>query len=246
MKSNRYRSWRFIGNLVLGAIFGFVMSYLNYHPELFAQFRMEFDWSLIQLILTAVALLSFAGEFYYLAQSRKAARLLTTLSDDEETEQADKVANRAYNLATIFGGVLGTVVFINLALMAMTVGKDVANLAMAVQVLLVAGLGLYSARLIRLGFKEIYGQEMPKNLSVKEMHQFLLGLMDEAEKQIQFEENYSLVLRLTGYIIPSTYFILCGLRVIFGIDIMLTVVVVSALYVYILVSQYRIIKRYYK
>lgn len=246
MKSNRYRSWRLIGYLLLGGVLGFGMSYFRLHPELLAQFRVVVDWSFVQFLLTIVAILSFAAELYYMAQTRKAASLLETLSDDEEIEQADKAANRAYNLATIFGGVLAPVVFINLALMSMTVGKDTANLGMAVQVLLVAGLVLYSARLIRLGFKYVHGEEIPKNLTVKEMHHFLLGLMDEAEKQIQFEENYSLVLRLTGYIIPSTYFILCGLRVFFGVDIMLTVVVVSALYVYILISQYRIIKRYYK
>lgn len=246
MKSNRYRFWRMVAYIVVGALAGFSMGYMGAHFDSVGHLQLVIDWSVIQLLLSIFGVLSFAGEVYYLVQTRKTSQLLATLSEDEEIEQADKAANRAYNIASILGSLLSVVMFINMGLLAMTVGTDNGSLVMAGQTALVVVLALYSARLIRIGFKYVHGTEIPKNLSVKEMHQFLIGLMDEAEKQIQYEENYSLMLKLSGYVLPSVYFILFALRVFFDVDIILTVIIVSALYVYILISQYRIVKRYYK
>lgn len=246
MKSNRYRFWRFIGWAVIGGLVGFGMGYLGAHFNSVGRLRLMLDWSIIQLLLTLLGLIFFTSEVYYLVKTRKASRLLATLSDDEEIEQADKETNRAYNIASILGGLLSAVMFINMGLLAMTVGTDNGSLVMAGQTALVVILTLYSVRLIRIGFKYVHGTEIPKNLSVKETHQFMIGLMDEAEKQIQYEENFSLVLKLSGYVLPSIYFILLVLRVFFDVDIMLTMIIASALYVYILISQYRIVKRYYK
>ena len=95
----------------------------------------------------------------------------------------------------------------------------------------------------RKTFDLIYGKPIPRNANAKEVREFM---MDEAEKQISYEENYEIIIKLSNYILP---FALIGIFLIgtfFHTDILLALVVVSLIYIYILVSQYKITKRYYK
>ena len=98
----------------------------------------------------------------------------------------------------------------------------------------------------RKTFHLIYGKPIPRNANAKEVREFMMSMMDEAEKQISYEENYEIIIKLNNYILP---FALIGIFLIgtfFHTDILLALVVVSLIYLYILVSQYKITKRYYK
>ena len=65
-------------------------------------------------------------------------------------------------------------------------------------------------------------------------------------KQISYEENYEIIIKLSNYILPSLLPALLLIGVAFKTDILLALFVVSILYIYILISQYKITKRYYK
>ena len=70
--------------------------------------------------------------------------------------------------------------------------------------------------------------------------------LDEAEKQISYEENFEVVVKLSNYILPSLLLALLIIGIAFQTDILLALIVVSIIYIYILISQYKITKRYYK
>ena len=74
----------------------------------------------------------------------------------------------------------------------------------------------------------------------------MMSMMDEAEKQINYEENFEVVVKLSNYILPSFLLALLLIGIAFKTDILLALFVVSILYIYILISQYKITKRYYK
>lgn len=246
MKSNRYRFWRMLFVLLGSGLVGLVVGYVGASFDLANISRFQIDWSIVQWILMLLAISFFVAEMYYLVQTRKAGQLLLTLSDDDEIEQADKTANRAYNIASILSSMLGVLMFLTLSILITSLIKEEETLVMTVQTIMVTVFSMISSRLVRLYFKDVHGKEMPKNMSTKETQDFLLSVLDEAEKQIQYEENFNLILKLSGYILPGIYVFLFALRMFFGIDVLLTVFVVSALYIYILISQYRIVKRYYK
>ena len=73
-----------------------------------------------------------------------------------------------------------------------------------------------------------------------------MSMMDEAEKQISYEENYEIIIKLSNYILPSLLLVLLIIGIAFQTDILLALIVVSIIYIYILISQYKITKRYYK
>ena len=73
-----------------------------------------------------------------------------------------------------------------------------------------------------------------------------MSMIDEAEKQICYEENYDIVFKLSNYVLPISLMVIFLFGIAFQADILLALVVVSLIYVYILVSQYKITKRYYK
>ena len=66
------------------------------------------------------------------------------------------------------------------------------------------------------------------------------------KKQISYEENFEVVVKLSNYVLPLSLIAIFLVGIAFHTDILLALVVVSLIYVYILVSQYKITKRYYK
>ena len=98
----------------------------------------------------------------------------------------------------------------------------------------------------RKTFHLIYGKPIPRNANAKEVREFMMSMMDEAEKQISYEENYEIIIKLSNYILPISLIAIFLVGIAFHTDILLALVVVSLIYVYILVSQYKITKRYYK
>ena len=55
-----------------------------------------------------------------------------------------------------------------------------------------------------------------------------------------------MVVKLSNYILPSLLIVLLIIGIAFQTDILLALIVVSIIYIYILISQYKITKRYYK
>ena len=98
----------------------------------------------------------------------------------------------------------------------------------------------------RKTFHLIYGKPIPRNANAKEVREFLMSMMDEAEKQISYEENFEVVVKLSNYILPSLIIALLLIGIAFKTDIILALIIVSIIYIYILISQYKITKRYYK
>ena len=98
----------------------------------------------------------------------------------------------------------------------------------------------------RKTFNLVYGKPIPRNADAKEVREFMMSMMDEAEKQISYEENFEVVVKLSNYILPSLFLGLLIIGIAFQTDILLALSVVSVIYIYILISQYKITKRYYK
>ena len=42
----------------------------------------------------------------------------------------------------------------------------------------------------------------PCNANAKEVREFMMSMMDEAEKQISYEENYEIIIKLSNYVLP--------------------------------------------
>ena len=98
----------------------------------------------------------------------------------------------------------------------------------------------------RKTFHLIYGKPIPRNANAKEVREFMMSMMDEAEKQISYEENFEVVVKLSNYILSSLIIALLLIGIAFKTDIILALIIVSIIYIYILISQYKITKRYYK
>ncbi len=54
----------------------------------------------------------------------------------------------------------------------------------------------------RKTFHLLYGKPIPRNANTKEVREFMMSMMDEAEKQISYEENFEVVVKLSNYILP--------------------------------------------
>lgn len=98
----------------------------------------------------------------------------------------------------------------------------------------------------RKTFHLLYGKPIPRNVNTKEVREFMMSMMDEAEKQISYEENFEVVVKLSNYILPIMLIGILIIGIVFHTDILLALSVVSIIYIYILISQYKITKRYYK
>ena len=54
----------------------------------------------------------------------------------------------------------------------------------------------------RKTFHLIYGKPIPRNANAKEVREFMMSMMDEAEKQISYEENFEIIIKLSNYVLP--------------------------------------------
>ncbi len=54
----------------------------------------------------------------------------------------------------------------------------------------------------RKTFHMLYGKPIPRNANTKEVREFTMSMMDEAEKQISYEENFEVVVKLSNYVLP--------------------------------------------
>ena len=177
-------------------------------------------------------------------------------TEDEEAYRFESQMKKCYDLATIFKGILlipymFVIIFYTQQYslddkMTGTYMHIFGSYTMFYIFVSLFAMFVVADQLYRKTFKLIYGMEIPRNANAKEVREFMMSRMDEAEKQIGYEENFKVVVKLSNYILPSLLIALLIIGIAFQTDILLALLVVSILYIYILISQYKITKRYYK
>ena len=236
--------------LLLGGIVGFLTGLIGSdHP---IEFQKLFDREMLYIGSTILYLIIFGIASTYLISSRQSYQMMEETEDEDEAYRYESQTRRLYDLATIFKGVMIVpyllVIFFSCQKLVYegkltgAFGKYTIPLIFLALILLTFGL----EHQFRKTFKQIYGKAIPRNSSGAEVRELMMSMMDEAEKQICYEENFDIVFKLSNYVLPISLMVVFLVGITFQTDILLALVVVSLIYVYILVSQYKITKRYYK
>ena len=233
-----------------GLIIGFLTGYFcSDHP---IEFQKLFDRDMIYIGSIILYLVVFGIASTYLISSRQSYQMMEEAEDEDEAYRYESQTRRIYDLATMFKGVMIVpyllVIFFSCQKLVYeekltgAFGKYTIPLIFLALFLLTFGL----EHQFRKTFKQIYGKAIPRNASGAEVRELIMSMIDEAEKQICYEENYDIVFKLSNYVLPISLMAIFLVGIAFQADILLALVVVSLIYVYILVSQYKITKRYYK
>ena len=249
-RSARFRFWRNVAMILLGVIIGFLTGYFGAdHP---IEFQKLFDRDMLYIGSIMLYLIIFGIASTYLFSSRQSYQMMEATDDEDEAYRYESQTRRIYDLATMFKGVMIVpyllVIFFSCQKLVYeekltgAFGKYTIPLIFLALFLLTFGL----EHQFRKTFKQIYGKAIPRNASGAEVRELIMSMIDEAEKQICYEENYDIVFKLSNYVLPISLMAIFLVGITFQTDILLALVVVSLIYVYILVSQYKITKRYYK
>ena len=249
-RSARFRFWRNIAMFLSGVIVSFLIGFVgSNHP---IEFQKLFDRDMLSIGSIMLYLIIFGIASTYLISSRKFYQMMEATEDEDEAYRYESQTRRIYDLATIFKGVMIVpyllVIFFSCQKLVYEekltgiLGKYTIPLVFLGLLLLTFGL----EHQFRKTFKQIYGKAIPRNSSGAEVRELMMSMMDEAEKQICYEENFDIVFKLSNYVLPISLMVIFLVGITFQADILLALVVVSLIYVYILVSQYKITKRYYK
>ena len=257
-RSARYRFWRNVGIItvsgLIGGVIGFLTEMFGYEKPL--EIQSFFSKEVLLLGSAVLFLVAFILTITLLMCARKVHQKMLQIEDDDEAYHYDIQKKKLYGLATIFKGIMILPYFLVVIFYSQLVDLDrpgAGNMAfifgdftMLYLFLVLIALFFLSDIFFRKTFHLIYGKPIPRNANAKEVREFMMSMMDEAEKQISYEENFEVVVKLSNYILPSLLLALLLIGVAFKTDILLALFVVSILYIYILISQYKITKRYYK
>ena len=255
-RSARYRFWRNVGIITVSGLIGGVIGFLTgmFGSEKPLEIQSFFSkegllWGSILLFLIV-----FMVTIALLISARKVHQKMLQIEDEEEAYHYDIQNKKLFGLATIFKGVMILPYFLVIIFYSQWVYMDrpstghlafiFGDFTMLYLFLVLIALFFLSDIFFRKTFHLIYGKPIPRN--AKEVREFMMSMMDEAEKQISYEENYEIIIKLSNYILPISLIAIFLVGIAFHTDILLALVVVSLIYVYILVSQYKITKRYYK
>lgn len=257
-RSARYRFWRNVGIITGSGLIGGVISFLTgmFGSEKPLEIQSFFSKEVLLLGSILLFLILFMVTIALLISARKVHQKMLQIEDEDEAYHYDIQKKKLYGLATIFKGTMILPYFLVIIFYSQLVYMDrpstghlafiFGTFTMLYLFLVLIALFFLSDTFFRKTFHLIYGKPIPRNANTKEVREFMMSMMDEAEKQISYEENYEIIIKLSNYILP---FALIGIFLIgtfFHTDILLALVVVSLIYIYILVSQYKITKRYYK
>lgn len=240
--------------VLLGLIIGFLTGYFGSdHP---IEIQKLFDRDMLYIGSIILYLVSFGIASTYLISSRQSYQMMEATEDEDEAYHYDIQKKKLYGLATIFKGIMILPYFLVVIFYSQLVDLDrpstghlafiFGDFTMLYLFLVLIALFFLSDIFFRKTFHLIYGKPIPRNANAKEVREFMMSMMDEAEKQISYEENYEIIIKLSNYILPISLIAIFLVGIAFHTDILLALVVVSLIYVYILVSQYKITKRYYK
>ena len=249
-RSARFRFWRNMAMVLSGLIVCFLIGFVGSdHP---IEFQKLFDRDMLYIGSIILYLMVFGVASTYLISSRQSYQMMGAIDDEDEAYRYESQTRRIYDLATIFKGVMIVpyllVIYFSCQKLVYeekltgTLGKYTIPFVFLALLLLTFGL----EHQFRKTFKQIYEKAIPRNSSGAEVRELMMSMMDEAEKQICYEENFDIVFKLSNYVLPISLMVIILVGIAFQTDILLALVVVSLIYVYILVSQYKITKRYYK
>ena len=257
-RSPRYRFWRKVGLMTAAGLIGGGLGVLTgmFGSEKPIEIQSFFSTEVLYLGSAVLFLIVFMITMGLLMWGRKVHQKMLQIEDEDEAYHYDVQKKKLYGLATIFKGILILPYFLVVIFYSQLMSMDrpgtgnlffiFGDFTMLYLFLILIALFFLSDIFFRKTFHLIYGKTIPRNANAKEVREFMMSMMDEAEKQISYEENYEIIIKLNNYILP---FALIGIFLIgtfFHTDILLALVVVSLIYLYILVSQYKITKRYYK
>ena len=254
-RSPRYRFWRNVGIITVSGLIGGVIGVLTgmFGSKTSIELQNLFDKEDLYVGSFILFLIIFAIVLSLLLMSRKSYYKMSE-TEDEEAYRFESQMKKCYDLATIFKGILlipymFVIIFYTQQYslddkMTGTYMHIFGSYTMFYIFVSLFAMFVVADQLYRKTFKLIYGMEIPRN--AKEVREFMMSRMDEAEKQIGYEENFEVVVKLSNYILPSLLIALLIIGIAFQTDILLALLVVSILYIYILISQYKITKRYYK
>ena len=257
-RSPRYRFWRNVGIITVSGLIGRVIGVLTgmFGSEKPIEIQSFFSTEVLYLGSAVLFLIVFMITMGLLMWGRKVHQKMLQIEDEDEAYHYDVQKKKLYGLATIFKGILILPYFLVVIFYSQLMSMDrpgtgnlffiFGDFTMLYLFLILIALFFLSDIFFRKTFHLTYGKTIPRNANAKEVREFMMSMMDEAEKQISYEENYEIIIKLSNYILP---FALIGIFLIgtfFHTDILLALVVVSLIYLYILVSQYKITKRYYK
>ena len=257
-RSARYRFWRNVGIITVSGLIGGVIGFLTgmFGSEKPLEIQSFFSkegllWGSILLFLIV-----FMVTIALLISARKVHQKMLQIEDDDEAYHYDLQKKKLYGLATIFKGIMILPYFLVVIFYSQLVYLDrpgagdmafiFGDFTMLYLFLVLIALFFLSDIFFRKTFHLIYGKPIPRNVNAKEVREFMMSMMDEAEKQISYEENFEVVVKLSNYILPSLIIALLLIGIAFKTDIILALIIVSIIYIYILISQYKITKRYYK
>ena len=253
-RSPRNRFWRNVGIITVSGLIGGVIGFLTgmFGSEKPLEIQSFFSkegllWGSILLFLIV-----FMVTIALLISARKVHQKMLQIEDEEEAYHYDIQNKKLFGLATIFKGVMILpyffiiIFYIQLVYLDKPAAFIFGPFTMLYLFLALIVLFFLVGIFYRKTFNLVYGKPIPRNADAKEMREFMMSMMDEAEKQINYEENFEVVVKLSNYILPSFLLALLLIGVAFKTDILLALFVVSILYIYILISQYKITKRYYK
>ena len=257
-RTPRYRFWRNVGIItvsgLIGGVIGFLTEMFGYEKPL--EIQSFFSKEVLLLGSAVLFLVAFILTMVLLMCARKVHQKMLQIEDEEEAYHYDIQKEKLFGLATIFKGVMILPYFLVIIFYSQWVYMDrpstghlafiFGDFTMLYLFLVLIALFFLSDIFFRKTFHLIYGKPIPRNANAKEVREFMMSMMDEAEKQISYEENYEIIIKLSNYILPSLLLALLLIGVAFKTDILLALFVVSILYIYILISQYKITKRYYK
>ena len=256
-RSPRYRFWRNVGIITVSGLIGGVIGVLTgmFGSKTSIELQNLFDKEDLYVGSFILFLIIFAIVLSLLLMSRKSYYKMSE-TEDEEAYRFESQMKKCYDLATIFKGILlipymFVIIFYTQQYslddkMTGTYMHIFGSYTMFYIFVSLFAMFVVADQLYRKTFKLIYGMEIPRNANAKEVREFMMSMMDEAEKQISYEENYEIIIKLSNYILPISLIAIFLVGIAFHTDILLALVVVSLIYVYILVSQYKITKRYYK
>ena len=249
-RSARFRFWRNMAIFLSGVIVSFLIELVGSdHP---IEFQKLFDRDMLYIGSIMLYLVIFVIASTYLFSSRQSYQMMEEAEDEDEAYRYESQTRRIYDLATIFKGVMIVpyllVIFFSYQKLVYEekltgiLGKYTTPFIFLGLLLLTFGL----EHQFRKTFKQIYGKAIPRNSSGAEVRELIMSMMDEAEKQICYEENFDIVFKLSNYVLPISLMAIILVGIAFQTDILLALIVVSIIYIYILISQYKITKRYYK
>lgn len=256
-RSPRYRFWRNVGIITVSCLIGGGLGVLTgmFGSKTSIELQNLFDKEDLYVGSFILFLIIFAIVLSLLLMSRKSYYKMSE-TEDEEAYRFESQMKKCYDLATIFKGILlipymFVIIFYTQQYslddkMTGTYMHIFGSYTMFYIFVSLFAMFVVADQLYRKTFKLIYGMEIPRNANAKEVREFLMSIKDEAEKQISYEENFEVVVKLSNYILPIMLIGILIIGIAFQTDILLALSVVSIIYIYILISQYKITKRYYK